>query len=188
VFFGVEEETKGMKDLRRTYELSQPKKIPKKLPFQLPYRHLVTVLQIGKKWANVKKILQRTGQIPENLGKDDEAHLKQRTDHVQYWLDHFAPKTVKFKVQKTLPKKSFTSEEKRFLIHWHQKISSLKWEAEEIHNAIYNVAEDLNYPTKKAFTILYQLILGQDRGPRAGFFLSNLDQAFVEKRVAEALK
>jgi lysyl-tRNA synthetase class 1 len=188
VFFGVEEETKGMKDLRKTYELSQPKKIPKKLPFQLPYRHLVTVLQIGKNWSGVKQILQRTGQIPKDLGKDDEAHLKQRTDHVGYWLAHFAPEIVKFEVQKTLPKVSLSSEEKRFLTQWHERISSVDWEAEEIHNAIYHVAEDLNFPPKKAFTTLYQLILGQVQGPRAGYFLSNLDQEFVEQRVAEALK
>ena len=77
VYFGEEEESKGMKDLKKTYELSQPDKLPKKIPFQLPYRHLVTLIQIGEDWDDVKKILIRTKQIPKHLNKDDEKKLRQ---------------------------------------------------------------------------------------------------------------
>jgi len=38
------------------------------------------------------------------------------------------------------------------------------------------------------FAAIYQIILGQEKGPRAGFFLSNLDKDFVIKRVKEAIK
>ena len=65
--------------------------IPKKIPFQLPYRHLVTLIQIGKNWKDVKQILLRTNQIPKNLSKEDEKHLKQRAEHAEYWLKKFAP-------------------------------------------------------------------------------------------------
>ena len=58
VYFKEEEEIKGMKDLERTYELSQPYDVPKTLHIQLPYRHLVTLVQIGKNWEDVKQILQ----------------------------------------------------------------------------------------------------------------------------------
>ena len=86
---------KRMKDLKKTYELSQPNDIPKKIPYQLPYRHLVTLVQIGKNWDEVKKILFRTDQIPKVLSKQDDEHLMQRSDHVRYWLNNFAPDMVK---------------------------------------------------------------------------------------------
>jgi lysyl-tRNA synthetase class 1 len=188
VYFGVEKETKGMKDLRKTYELSQPHNISKTIPYQLPYRHLVTLIQIGGNWDEVKRILLRTGQIPKDLKKEDEKHLKQRTEHVRYWLDAFAPNTVKFEVIKKIPKINLTEEQKVFLSIMHEKLRDIKWEPEEIHNAIYEISEEENLQIKTAFKTIYQVILGQEKGPRAGYFLSNLDKKFVLERVAEAVK
>ena len=187
-YFKEEEEIKGMKDLERTYELSQPYKIPKKMPIQLPYRHLVTLIQIGENWDDVKQILQRTKQIPEKLEKSDEEHLKQRAEHARYWLDNFAPDMVKFEVKKELPKIKLNDEQNKLLKTFLKKITSIKWDAEEIHNAIYEASEKEKIPIKTAFTTIYQIILGREKGPRAGFFLSNLDKKFVEKRVKEAIK
>lgn len=188
VYFGVEEETKGMKDLRKTYELSQPHNISKTIPYQLPYRHLVTLIQIGENWDEVKKILLRTGQIPKDLKKEGEEHLKQRTEHVRYWLNKFAPDIVKFEITKKIPKINLTEEQKAFLSIMHEKIRDIKWEPEEIHNAIYEISEEENLQIKTAFKTIYQIILGQEKGPRAGYFLSNLDKKFVLERIAEAIK
>jgi lysyl-tRNA synthetase class 1 len=188
VYFAQEEETKGMKDLRKTYELSQPGNIPKKIPFQLPYRHLVTLIQIGKNWNEVKKILLRTGQIPEDLEKNDEDLIRQRTKRVKYWLDNFAPDTVKFEIKEKIPKISLSEEQKTFLTTLSDKIKDIKWEAEEIHNLIYAISEKKGVKIKTAFETIYQILLGQKEGPRAGYFLSNLDKQFVLNRIEEAVK
>ena len=177
-----------MKDLKKTYELSQPCDIPKTIPYQLPYRHLVTLIQIGKSWDEVKKILLRTGQIPKDLNKEDEGHLKQRTEHARFWLDNFAPDMVKFEVKKKIPKVNLTKEQKKFLSALTDGLSSIEWEAENIHNVIYDSSEKEKIPIKTAFKTIYQIILGQEKGPRAGYFLSNLDKDFVLKRVKEAIK
>jgi len=187
-YFGKEEETKGMKDLKKTYELSQPYAVPKEMPFHLPYRHIVTLIQIGKTWDDVKKIVQRTGQIPKKLTSDDETHLQQRAEHVQYWLETFAPDEVKFEVKATLPKITLSPEQKTILNLFKEKVPSLAWEPEAIHNGIYELAETTKIPIKTAFQALYQVILGQQQGPRAGYFLSNLEKEFVLKRVTEAVK
>jgi len=188
VFFGKEEPTKGMKDLKKTYELSQPYKIPKNIPFQLPYRHLVTIVQLEKNWNNMEKILLRTNQIPKDLNKEDIEHLKQRAKHVSYWLDNFAPDMVKFEVKKNLPKLKIDNEQKKYLISLKDKILDINWNAEEIHKIIYETAEIKKLPIKTAFKIIYQIILGQEKGPRAGYFLSNLDKDFVLGRIKEAVK
>jgi lysyl-tRNA synthetase class 1 len=187
-YFRIEEEIKGTKDLNETYELSQPNEIPEKIPFQLPYRHLVTLLQIGKNWEDIKTILNRTNQIPKQLNKEDEEHLKQRALHVQYWLENYAPDAIKFKVKKQLPEIDLTAIQKNYLKKLNKKLPDIKWEAENIHNDIYDISEKEKIPIKTAFTTIYQIILGQEKGPRAGFFLSNLDKDFVINRVKEAIK
>ena len=187
-YFGKEEETKGMKDLKKTYELSQPQTVPKTMPYHLPYRHLVTLVQIGQTWDEVKNILLRTEQIPKNLKKEDEEHLRQRADHVQYWLDNFAPDMVKFEVKESLPKLSLSKEQKTLLTTLQEKLPHINWDPEEIHNAIYEVSEQKNLQIKTAFKTIYQIILNQEKGPRAGYFLSNLDKQFVLERITEAVK
>ncbi|MDH7506734.1 MAG: lysine--tRNA ligase [Candidatus Thermoplasmatota archaeon] len=187
-YFGKEEATKGMKDLKKTYELSQPYFIPKKMPFQIPYRHLVTLVQIGKNWEEIKKILIRTNQIPKDLEKTDEEHLKQRVENVKYWLKNFAPDVVKFEVKKKLPKIAFSDIEKTFLSNLEERLSKIRWEAENIHKAIYEQAEKQNMQVNDAFKIIYKVILNQEKGPRAGYFLSNLDKDFVLSRFKEAVK
>jgi lysyl-tRNA synthetase class 1 len=188
VYFGKEEAIKGMKDLKKTYELSQPNNVPKSIPFQLPYRHLVTLIQIGEDWNDVKKILARTSQIPKNLSNGDEEHLKQRAEHGKYWLENFAPDMVKFEVKKKMPEVNLSNEQNTFLTSLAKKIPSTKWDAEDIHNAVYSISESEKIHIKIAFQAIYQIILGQGKGPRAGYFLSNLDKDFVLNRVKEAVK
>jgi len=186
MYFDEEERIKGYKDLDAIYELSQPGDIPTSLPFQIPFRHLVTVAQIGDSWDEIKNILYRTGQLPNTIDSEDEKHLHQRKDHALYWLNHFAPDAVRFTVQKTLPKVLFTEEEKQILQDLAEKAEETPWNAEQIHNLIHQLSEKYNISSKKAFTAVYKALLGEKKGPRAGFFLSNLDQSFVTRRFKDA--
>jgi lysyl-tRNA synthetase class 1 len=188
VYFGKEEEIKGMKEFKKTYELSQPYQVPRTMPLHLPYRHLVTLIQIAHTWDEIKEILIRTKQIPPNVKKDDEEHLQQRTEHVRYWLDRFAPDEVKFEVKTTLPKVQLTTEQHTILSLFRERLPALPWDPEAIHNSIYEISEKTKIPIKTAFQAIYQVLLGQEKGPRAGFFLSNLDKQFVLERVTEAVK
>lgn len=188
VYFGEEEKTRGMKDFEKTYELSQPYEIPEKSPYQVPYRHLVTVVQIGRNWSEMKKILLRTGQIPKNFGDSDENHLKQRAEHVKYWLEYFAPDAIRFEVQKNMPDIQLSNDQKKAISSLIKKSDAINWEPEDIHNAIYDSSEAEKIPIKTTFKTIYQVILGQKKGPRAGYFLSNLDKNFVLNRFKEAVK
>lgn len=61
--------------------------------------------------------------------------------------------------------------------------------AEEIQNTAYAAAKDLDLPLRGWFKAMYRLLLGQDRGPRLGTFVSlyGVDEtvALVERRLAE---
>jgi lysyl-tRNA synthetase class 1 len=69
-----------------------------------------------------------------------------------------------------------------------EKIPTLAWEPEVIHNAIYEISEKTKLPITIAFQAIYESILGKTKGPRAGYFLSNLDKQFVLQRLTEAVK
>ena len=188
MYFQVEEVQKGIKDLDATYELSQPTEISQHMPVQIPYRHLVTVVQIGETWDTIKNILIRTDQLPENLSLQDETRLQQRIDHVNYWLKHFAPAALQFKVQRNLPKVRLSKQQQGFLEQFFEQALTIPWNPEDIHNLIYKIAEEQQIPAKIAFGAIYQILLGKTKGPRVGYFLSNLDIDFVLQRCQQALK
>lgn len=188
VYFGLEEKNRGMKDLSATYELSQPYDIPKKIPVNVPYKHLVTVLQIGIKWNDIKDILIRTNQIPKDISVSDEKRLRKRVEHGKFWLKNYAPDEICFTIKKKLPKIKLDTAQKKFLSEILEIIPKIKWEPEDIHNAIYTASENAQIPIKTGFLTIYQLILGKEKGPRAGFFLSNLEKEFIITRFEEALK
>ena len=145
-------------------------------------------MQIGRNWDEIKEILMRTKQIPKDISDSDEKHLRQRAKHVKYWLKYFAPDMIRFEVKKKMPKLKLGDDQKKFIFSFKEKIMPIAWGAEDIHNAIYEVSEKQEITTKNAFKTIYQVLLGQDKGPRAGYFLSNLDKDFVLKRFEEAVK
>jgi lysyl-tRNA synthetase class 1 len=188
IFFGKEDRLKGMKDIENIYELSQPYKISNKIPFQIPYRHLVTIVQISEEWKDIKNILLRTKQIPENIEKNDEENIKQRINHVKYWLKKFAPNKLKFEIQNKIPDIKLSEKQKNIIEVLIEKFDSIEWEPNALHNSIYAASENEEVSIKTLFSTLYQIILGQNEGPRAGYFISNLDKNFVMKRLKEAIK
>jgi len=188
IFFGKNEIIKGMKDIEKIYELSQPYKIPKKIPFQIPYKHLVTIAQIFKDWMDIKKILLRTKQIPENIERFEEENIKQRTKHVKYWIKFFAPNKLKFEIKNKLPNLKLLENQKNIIKTLLEKFDTIEWNPNDIHNEIYTVSENENVSIKTTFKTIYQILLGQDEGPRAGYFISNLNKEFVINRLKEAVK
>ncbi|MBP2132087.1 lysyl-tRNA synthetase class 1 [Methanomicrobium sp. W14] len=166
----------------REYELS---KISSNLATDIPFRHLVTVVQIAKDDKSVMEVLKRSGYDI----KDEGAVLK-RASRARIWVEKYAPDMVKFTVKKELPQDvfSFNDAEKYALGILVSKMEGLSdWTAENLHNSVYNTAEEAGINPKSVFTCIYRSILGQERGPRAGWFLEALGKDFVTRRLTEAV-
>jgi lysyl-tRNA synthetase class 1 len=51
------------------------------------------------------------------------------------------------------------------------------------HERIYEQKDALNLSPSEAFQAVYRVILNQDKGPQAGWFLSTLDTDWLVKRL-----
>jgi lysyl-tRNA synthetase class 1 len=180
VFFGADEDTGTFSEVSRTYELSCPGIIPEGLPAKAPYKHLVTVAQMSDDVEQIAKILERSGELPPGVDMED---LAERVNHVRFWLAEFAPQNVRFQVQSELPDYPFNDDEKSFVIELLTALEGVEWTGAAIHDAVY-LAKGERSPGA-AFKAIYQAILGQDRGPRAGFFLASLERDWVLARLRQ---
>jgi lysyl-tRNA synthetase class 1 len=153
-------------------------------PVGVPFRHLVNVVQMADFDLDQTVTILRRNHYPV---PDAEA-LKERAGYAMRWLREFAPPEVKFSVQRSLPPaaRELSPEQRRFL---GRLAGALKpgMSGEEIHSLVYSVAQEagLEKPTA-AFEAVYRAFLGQDKGPRAGWFLAFLEPGFVVGRLKEA--
>lgn len=176
----------GMNDVPRTYQLSCPGAPPAKLPLQVQYGHLVTVAQIARTLDDVVRVLRRSGALAAEPRDEDRRRLEHRLEHVRYWLQRFAPEELKVQLQPNLPPVQFSQPEASFLREFRERAAALEWRADLIHDSLHEAAKHTGVKPGDAFAAVYKAFLGKPRGPRAGHFLSSLDQAFVLQRLAEA--
>lgn len=176
-------------DIETIYKLSQPflGKTPGELPVQIPYRHIVTLVQIAGDWEGVFKILKRNEEVDE-LNEHEEKKLRDRLEKARYWLQHFAPEQLKFEVKKKLPIAEITEEQKIFFETLKKELEMKEWNAEVIHTTIHEIVKKIGISAPKAFQYMYCLLLGQKKGPRAGYFIHSLGKEFIMKRLDEAIE
>lgn len=190
LYFGVDETSpqEDEIDLKRSYELSQVKTTPKTY-FQVPYSHLITIVQIADSWDRAKEIISRTTDI-STMDGTAEKDLKAKFDKVLHYVKNFAPEDVRWVILSKLSddiKGQLSEEQKGFLKGVLPRLERTEWTAQDIHNSIYDVKEELGLKPKVIFSTLYLIFIGKTRGPRMGYFLSTQEREFVVGRIKEAL-
>ena len=171
---------------------------------------MATIYQVARgDFDQILKIVRRL-----NCSSENEKCIKELTDNVSSWLELCAPPYVKFKVKETVPVQAATLSElqKAFLSAFSAFIvARKKLSGEEYHMLVYSaneegselnrrIAEKINKQAlhidsrdvtlrgdhRDLFKAIYISLLGQNSGPRAGWFLSSFEKEFLVKRFNEA--
>lgn len=127
------------------------------------------------------RVLEKQGDAPWSAV--DRAHCERRVQAATYWLAHFASPDDVFMVQEELPvsAQALSATQRAFL---HQLADLLQEEsgADMVQSLIFDAARGTPIPQAEAFQAIYQVLLGKDRGPKAGSLIPFLDRAFVLQR------
>ena len=182
---------------KRVMELSHAKGI---CHTDIPFKHMTTIFQVAHGDFNrIMKIVERSGYDTSN-----EKCIRELADNVHNWLDMYAPDFVKFSVKDELPEMcaTFSDMQRAFLEAFSEIIrSNEELTGEDFHNLVYSakesgsemntkimekLGEDTEINPKELFKAIYSSVLGQPSGPKAGWFLSSIDQDFLAERFAQA--
>lgn len=189
-----EDEGAESSDRRRAFELSMVTRNEREGTFnipeiQVPYRHLVTLVQLADGFDGISDMVKRTEGI-EEFDEVSGFRLKQRIDCVEFWLDNFAPEGVRFQLFDVPPKEeieALTDEQVDSLKAMNEDFAKIDWNAETIHNCIYEGSRSRGINPKTTFSAFYRILLGRTRGPRLGFFLSTMERDDVLNKIGVAL-
>jgi lysyl-tRNA synthetase, class I len=147
------------------------------------FTHLVASYQAALKDADkTLDIIQRTEA--GNLDAPAKEVIKAQLGFIDQWLKNWAPDDLKFEL---LPKppKLIPEPEREYLLALAKKIQAAPAGAdgEWFHKAIYELKDTTGLAPKQLFAALYKVLIGQDHGPRAGWFLSILPRDWLINRL-----
>ena len=145
---------------KRIYELSRLK-ISKKKPEKISFRHLVSLVQIGKL---------------DGLNKES----KIRAEKVKNWLDKYAGEDMKFKVQDKINVK-LNEKEKQALIKLKEVLKKKKHTEESLFNEFYKICKTLNIKNTEFFDAAYRVIINKKKGPRLAALILNVGKDKIIK-------
>ncbi len=150
---------------------------------RIAFSHLVSVYQAARLDASAAlEILARTGY--ETIAKEQSEIISREFTFAANWLDKYAPDSVKFTVQTELPATELSDAQHKFLDKLAATIETEgDLSGQGMHDAIYAASEVADLKPTLAFKALYRVILGQDSGPKAGWFLASLDAPWLVKRL-----
>ncbi len=191
---GADDEGPNRDDMRRTYQLSLTKGVEDYGPsvkrlVQVPYRHLVTLTQLTSTVEQLVEKLKRTEGL-DGIDGDSLDRILARKACVDFWLERFAPEEVKFRLCDSMPmeeRAKLDPEMRKALMAMREELSSVKWDAESLHDVVYEGSRSRGIEPKVTFTGFYRMLLGKDKGPRLGFFLSTMEREDVLGRIDQAL-
>lgn len=150
----------------------------------VPFSHLVASYQAAL--HNPDETLQIIGRTEHAATAGEQGRIiRAELKFIDEWLKRWAPEDVKFELLDKVPATKFTDGQKSILAELADKIEKAPKDAdgEWFHEAIYKIKESHDLQPKEIFQLLYQVLIDQDSGPRAGWFLSILPRDWLIKRL-----
>jgi lysyl-tRNA synthetase, class I len=177
IYFGEHQVNEKEKEKQKVaYELSAVKTISKTMPYQPGFRHLTTLLQIHSLDTD-KVISYYEKELNESR---DRERVRVRTECAKNWLNLYAPEEFKFTVQEEFSGE-LGSEEKKLLHQLAEKLKEKSWTDVELHEEIYILCTNNNFPPKDFFKLAYGVLINKDKGPRLASFILAIGKEKVSK-------
>lgn len=174
------------KDLARTFELSQIEILPpKNAKLFIPrFRDIANFIELGI------DVFAKAQDLKGTRLTDFETELvEERIRVAQVWIDTYAPDEYRYKMTGDLPEtaKKLTKDQKLFLERAVGLVEKSN-NPDDLQAELYNLAKVRKISAKDAFRAIYQVFMGKDHGPKAGWFLLQYPRDKVIKRLQEASK
>jgi lysyl-tRNA synthetase, class I len=154
--------------------------------FRPSFAHLAFLVQVPNADIEALVAAEKGGPL---TGRERDV-LDERIAAARAWLETYAPERSRMTLKEALPPETrgLDGEQRAFLASLAGAVTADggpkggdAWQA-----AIFATAAGLGLPPGRAFAAIYLAFLGRPNGPRAGWLLAGLDQAFVAARLREA--
>ena len=185
IYFGLEEaENEKLTMLyKRAYELSILER--KKRFYQAPFSTLLQLVQF-KELDEIPNILKTLKVLPSDLTPNEERNIIKKAERAKYWLEHYAPETLKIKFAETYPKPALNENELQAVKKAIKAIEGSE-SIDALQKAFFQIKKEHNIDAKRFFGIFYNVLIAKDSGPKLATLIFALGRERVIKRLNELI-
>ncbi len=187
VYFGKEKVSESdTLNQKRIYELSQTDLKPEHIPPQIPLTFAAMITQTTKDNKTAIEYLRKTGHIPDDASDEDLQHVVDRLEFAKSWVNTFASDQYKITLNEKASEIKLTSEQKSALTEIISGLDKVKTE-KELEYLIFESAKASRMQAREIFTLLYQMLISKERGPRLAPFILAIGKQHVKKLLKSSL-
>ena len=181
IYYAPEKKNTAQEMIAKAFELAAIGELPSKMPVQVDYNDLMMTLQ-GSNFNQdqaLSRLVERKVLPPlDQLSTFEINRLRARFSAIEHWIKEFAPDSLKFTLQDepNMELLSAESDARTYLELLKSIVTSPDHNTtgDNIQQALFNVTREHGLEPKLMFRITYLLLLGKERGPKAGPLLYSL--------------
>jgi lysyl-tRNA synthetase class 1 len=183
VYFG-ERDVKDEKDknnMKRSYELSQVSDAPDKSSVHVPSNTVLDIIKImpeSNRFEFFLKKLKDMGYVKKE-NKEILDNLKMKLSVFEKLVTHFS--------QEQGSKKADLNKNQKELVEKIIGVIESSNTGEDLQNGIFEEAKSSDMKMPDFFKMIYQILLGSDRGPKLGPYILERGKEEVIRKLREAI-
>jgi lysyl-tRNA synthetase class 1 len=125
-----------------------------------------------------------------DISTETKALIPTRLSRALHWVKEFGSARDIVEVPENVPAdiiSTFTDDDKHFLSKLVEVLHIDELDEDEIQSSIFNTAREVDIKPKRAFLLLYRILISRKSGPRLGPFLKLLGNDWVLERIRSVL-
>ncbi|MFX1559517.1 MAG: lysine--tRNA ligase, partial [Promethearchaeota archaeon] len=135
------------------------------------------------------EVLKKQHELSE-ISPEAQSLIPTRLSRAFHWAREFGSERNKVEIPKTVPKEikdTLTDNDKAFLKSFVEILKGDSLDDEELQSKVFETAREVGLKDKRAFIVLYRILISRKSGPRLGGFLNLLGNDWVLERIQSVL-
>ncbi|UCE09835.1 MAG: lysine--tRNA ligase [Candidatus Thorarchaeota archaeon] len=196
-YYGIDAESAIDDELARLlYPLCLSGAVPEEFTPNIPFKFAIVMSQlesvIGSDMVMSRSeyAIQRQYSL-ESVSAESRRNIRRRLDRALKWVQEFGSNRDRVDVPDLVPSsiiETLTELDIRFLQGFLEKLRAEEMDDETLQSAVFGIARELGLKEKRAFVVLYRILISRKSGPRLAPFINMLGRDWVIRRITDALE
>jgi lysyl-tRNA synthetase class 1 len=125
-----------------------------------------------------------------DISQESKVLIPTRLSRALHWVNDFGSERDKVSVPDKVPKEiidTLTDTDREFLMKFVDVLKGPALDDEDLQGKVFETAKSVNLKDKRAFVVLYRILISRKSGPRLGGFLNLLGNEWVLNRIMSIL-
>ncbi|MFW9968336.1 MAG: lysine--tRNA ligase [Candidatus Thorarchaeota archaeon] len=195
-YYGLEDASEErMEIIQLLYPLCLAGDVSEKYIPKLPFKFAVITSQM-EDILGAETIFQRCEQVLkkqygiDTIPPEAKELIPVRLRRAKTWALEYGTESDKVEVPKSVPKEiieTLTETDREFLHKFTEVLKGNLLDDEDLQSKIFETARKVGLKDKRAFVVLYRILISRKSGPRLGGFLNLLGNEWVFERIMSVL-